>query len=310
LLHARRIRAKRVADTAGADSAAIADLRNVRRILNTLAAVPPQRLARATEARFRLERGRIPVTVGDSARSYIFDTGANLSTMARSEAQALGLTILDADIDVGSSTDIRNTADLAVADRVHIGGLEFHNVVFLVFDDRLLTFPDFAIQGIIGFPVIAAMREIRLRPSGDVVVPAEPTRGTPQNLALSGMTPLTRVEWNGAPQLCRVDTGASHTEFYEPFYRANATVVRRDGLADSTRTGGVGGIRTLPVRVLRDMRLGVGDTSVVLPRAVVHVQSLVRNPDDNYLFCNLGHDVFDAFAEYVFNFTEMTFLLR
>jgi hypothetical protein len=299
-----------LADTVGADSSSIEELRNMRRIVHALADVSPQTLTRAGATRFRMERGHIPVMIGDSARSYIFDTGANLSTMARSEAMALGLQILDADIDVGSSTDIHNTADLAVAPRMRIGTLEYRNVVFLVFDDRLLSFPGFRIQGIVGFPVISAMGEIRVRRDGDVIVPSTPPVRRLQNLALSGMTPLTEVEWSGRANLCRVDTGASDTEFYEPFYRANAEAVRARGVADSAESGGVGGIRRLPIFVLRDVRVGIGDTSMVLPRAAVNVQSLSRAADDNYLYCNVGRDVFDKFAEYVFNFREMTFLLR
>jgi hypothetical protein len=293
-----------------ADSAEVADLGNIRKILSALAHVPPQEVVRLDSATIPLDRGRVPVVVEGRRRDYIFDTGANLSTLSRSEARELGLTIVPAGIDVGSSTDLRNTADLAVADQVIIGGLELRHVVFLVFEDRLLTFPGVTIRGIIGFPVIEAMGEVRLRPSGEIIVPGRSTVPRLGNLALDGHTPLTTIEWRGDTLVCRLDTGANKTDIYEPFYRRYRGWVDSAGRADSTTSGGVGGLRTLPVRALTDLVIGVGDTIHRLAEVPVITRSITAREADNYLYCNLGHDVFDAFAEYVINFREMSFVLR
>jgi hypothetical protein len=40
------------------------------------------------------------------------------------------------------------------------------------------------------------------------------------------------------------------------------------------RTGGAGGVRTLPAYLLTDVRVGVGDTTHVLPRASVITRSI------------------------------------
>jgi Aspartyl protease len=300
-----------LADTASLDSASLREARNTRRMFAALAVVPAQTVEIRGTSVVRFRQGRVPVTIGDSLRDYVFDTGANLSTIMRSEAEALGLSIHRAGIEVGTSTDRKVEADLGVADRVNIGAMTFHHVVFLVLEDRLLTFPGgFRIPGIIGFPVIEQMGEIRVSGNDSLVVPADPPPRDQRNLALTGLTMLTRASWDGDTLLCRVDTGADATQLYEPFYRRRR--VRIDGLsqARTVRFGGAGGIREIPARRVRSVSLAVGDTTVGLDAVDVLTRSVVSNERANYLDCNLGHDVFDRFSAFVVSFRHMAFLLQ
>ncbi|MDP9350105.1 MAG: retropepsin-like domain-containing protein [Chloroflexota bacterium] len=300
-----------LADTVTLSPAELRDVRNLRRVFRALAAVPPQTSEVRGPSRLRLYRGRVPVQVNDSVRSYGIDTGANLSVLMRSEAEALGLRILPAGIDVGTSTDQRITADLGVADRLTIGEVHYRNVVFLVLDDELLTFPDGSrIPGLIGFPVIEGMGEIQMSAAGELFVPEViPARPQP-NLALHELTPLTRVRWGKQVLLCRLDTGAGTTQLYEPFYRRFRE--RIDAAAEATTRpwGGAGGVRELPVRILSDVELALGDTAVALDSVAVLTQSIVRSEAENYLDCNIGRDILGSFSRYVLNFRDMAFLLR
>lgn len=293
------------------DSAALRDVANTRRMMAALAGTPPQEVERLGPTSVHLDQGRVPVVVNDSLRHYIFDTGANLSTVMRSEAAALGMRIIPAGLDVGTSTEHRVRADLAVADSLTIGGLRWRHVVFLVLDDSLLSMPDgFRVLGIIGFPVIEQMGEIRIGRDGTLVAPVTPPFRPQQNLALDELTPLVRVRWNGAPLLCRLDTGADRTVFYEPFYRRNAQWIDRVARRTTHRMGGAGGVSALSVFVLPTMRLSLGDTVAVLDSVDVLPRSIVRTAEENFLDCNIGDDVFDAFGHYVLNFHDMAFLLR
>ncbi|MGE0440580.1 MAG: retropepsin-like aspartic protease [Gemmatimonadales bacterium] len=300
-------------DTTRLRPVSLADHRNMRRILEALREVPPQTMELTDATVLRLDEGRTIVTVNDSVRSYVFDTGANLSTIMRSEAAATGLQLLPAGIDVGTSTDQRVTADLAIADRLVLGTAVFRHVVFLVLDDSLLTFPGgYRIPGVIGFPVIERLGEMHFAANGTITVPRPSSAAAKPNLALDELTPLTRVHWDGEgqPLICRLDTGAQTTQFYEPFYRRFRA--RIDSLTTPTRreTGGAGGVRELPVRLLPNARISLGDTVATLPSAEVVLESIVRDPAENYLDCNVGHDILDAFSEYVINFRAMVFSLR
>lgn len=288
----------------------VADVANVGRILHALAGTPPQQVIRRGAIRIPFRQGRIPVELNRQSRNYIFDTGANLSTIMHSEAVALGLDIRPAGIRVGTSTDVMVTADIGVARQLTIGDMEFGNVVFLVMPDSLLTFGDVRIDGIIGFPVIAEMGEVRLRPAGELEVPAQVPARTQANLVLSGLTPLSVVRWRQHRLLCRIDTGANTTDFYLPFYQRFAAVLNAEGTRADRRVGGAGGVRTLPVVQLSNVALEVGDTTAQLARVDVLTRTIVEAGAQDYLDCNVGQDVFSQFAEYVFNFRDMSFLLQ
>ena len=293
------------------DSLRAFDVRNTQRIFHALAGVAAQTMIASGPTELRLADGRVPMIINDSARDYVFDTGANLSTIMRSEAVALGLRIVPAGLDVGSSTVVRVTADLGVADSVRIGAMHFHNVVFLVLDDALLTFPGgFRIPGIIGFPVIEQMGEIRMTGRSTLSVPAVPPLRAQGNLLLDELTLLTPVEWNARPLLCRLDTGAQHTQVYERFYRRFRGAIDSASDTATRRIGGAGGIVATPVRVSRDARLVAGDTAVTLKTLDVLIHSIARDENEDYLDCNLGHDVFDQFDEMIVNFRDMAWLLR
>ncbi|MFL5561920.1 MAG: retropepsin-like aspartic protease [Gemmatimonadaceae bacterium] len=292
------------------DSLRTADARNTLRIFHALAGTPAQSMTTTGPTSVSLVHGHIPLVVNDSTRDYVFDTGANLSTIMRSEAAAVGLHIIPAGIEVGTSTTARITADLGIADSIRIGAMHFHNVVFLVLDDALLTFPDgFHIPGIIGFPVIEQMGEIRLGHS-TLDVPAVPPGRAQQNLVLDELTLLTPVRWQSRPLLCRLDTGAGRTQVYEPFYRRYRDVIDAGSDTATRKMGSAGGVEQTPVRVSPNVRLTVGDTVASLKTLDVLVHSIARDESSNYLDCNLGHDVFDQFGQTIVNFRDMAFLLR
>jgi hypothetical protein len=292
------------------DSGRLRDLRNGRKMFEAVRAKPAQTFEILGPTTLQLVEGRVPVQIMGLSRNYVFDTGANLSVLLRSEARSLGVRIIPAGIDIGTSTDKRVLADLAIVDSLKLGQARFRNVLFLILDDEMLTFPDGTrIPGVIGFPVIERLGEVRLAKNGVVTVPAVAPVRNQRNLALEGFNPLTRIHWAGQSLLCRLDTGANRTQLYDPFYRKYQPLIDTAPLANH-KSGGAGGERVLPVRVLHKLRLSVGDTVATLDSADVLTQSIVPNEDANYLDCNIGHDVLDAFSSYVLNFRDMVFLLE
>lgn len=293
------------------DSSQVQDFRNMRRFTGALVDIAPQRVVHRTDTGLRLrERGQIRVSIGDSVREYAIDTGANFSALIRSEAEALGLDVRPADVEVGTSTDIRVRADVAVADRVRLGEIELRDVVFLVFPDEVFTFPDFVIRGIIGFPVVEALGELRLRQDGTIEIPRNVPAREIRNLALHQLMPLVQVGYGEDDLVCRFDTGADRTVFYEPFYRQYEAWVEAMGTPDTSRTGGAGGIRKLPGYRLDRVTLRVGGKTVALADIHVHTRVLVQRESENDLDCNLGWDVLSRFDGYVLNFRSMSLLLR
>lgn len=61
---------------------------------------------------------------------FIFDTGANFSTVSESFAKKIGLIFLEGKIDVGTATSIEVSSKLAYATSLKIGNLNYSNVLF------------------------------------------------------------------------------------------------------------------------------------------------------------------------------------
>lgn len=290
------------------------DARNELKLLEALADVPPQRATRRADSEIRLERstmgGRcVPVRIDSSPRCFITDTGANFSVLIASEAKALRLRVRRAGLHAGTSTDQRVTADVAVADRVTLGRIEYRHVVFLVLPDALLTFPDGGrIPGILGFPVIEGMGQVGFRRDGVLAVPkaaAPHPRGT---MALHGLSLITRAHYGDASLLCKVDSGAGRSAFYEPFFQRFRPQIERLGTSRTARIGGAGGIREIPAFRLPDISVRVGGRRVHLKEIDVYTTPIVTTKENQY-DCILGLDVLEQFGEYILNFRTMSLVL-
>ena len=190
-----------------------------------------------------------------------------------------------------------------------IGTIEYQHVVFLVFPDELLSFPTagFEIRGIVGFPVMEAMGEVRFR-GETILIPADPPPRAMQNLFFEQLEPLIRVGYGNDTLLCRFDTGANVTDFYEPFYRRYREAVEAAGEKETVTTAGVGQERRIDVYTLPEIELQIGEATLKLQRPNVYSTRL-GDEEDNYLDCNVGQDVLQHFAEYVINFRSMSFVL-
>lgn len=292
-----------------ADSAIRADVGNEARAVEALVGAPPQRvISRGPSELHRRADGRVPVTVGDSVRGYVLDTGAGLSTLMRSEAEALGLEVRAAGVEVGTALGSTVTADVAVAPRVRLGNVELADVVFLVVPDEVLTFgPSFRIPGIIGFPVIDALGEVEFRRGGVLRIPDRiPDRGV-HNLAMRYLTPLIQVGVLEDTAVCELDTGAGHTSLHLPLYRRHQNRIDEASRPDSVEVAGVGSRRVIPARMLSDVRIGLADTTVVLSRLPVYTESVARG-DAIAADCRLGLDVLAGFDGYLINLRSMSFL--
>ena len=123
-----------------------ADLNNSYGLWKALEKVPVQTLSVNGQTRLQGTRDKakllnLPVEVGGTKMDFVFDTGANLSTVTSSTATRLGLKIIEANVAVGSSSDIKVNSKLAIAPEFKLGNITLRNVVFLVLDDKSLFFP-------------------------------------------------------------------------------------------------------------------------------------------------------------------------
>ena len=277
-----------------------ADLRNVALLLRALADVAPQQVERGTgtKAIRHDSDGRFPLTINGHAMKLAFDTGANFSFLAASTAKQAGLEIRHAGVSVASSTGGAADAEIAVGN-ITLGSWRIRNAVFLVYPDAGLTMPDgYFMPGLLGFPVLAALGAIRYSHDGSIQIGvAEPAAQRP-NMALEGNYALLRVGYRNDNLLCRLDTGADNTVFYEPFYKRYPDLFTDPSLSHELKLGGISGARDIAAYKLPSIDVALAGRPVHLVGPDVMQKSIAQNPDDNYLACNVGLDAFRAFGSY------------
>lgn len=296
------------------DSPDLDDVRNRALIENGLAGIPRQQTVFPDDTgtttipwqRDKLGLIEIPVRMGDTSVYSIFDTRANISSIMESDAKRLGVRLLGTKYREGSGiTGNTFQVALGVADSLRLGDLLVRNVVFQVMPDSILYIApfDFRLHVILGYPVIAQLREVHILRSGALIIPAQPTTSSLHNLAMSGLDPILKATINQDTLLFEFDTGASSSLFYDNYYHRFEKEVRRDSQSDSVSSFGAGGITRQKVHILKEVRMNIGSQTVLLKKVTVNNDPIPNTKKLTY--GNLGQDLMQQFGETILNFESM-----
>lgn len=288
----------------------LTDLNNSNKIWKALAQIPPQTATKQnTTIPWRRDKANllnIPVTVNNNADEFIFDTGANFSTISKSNADRLDLEILPVSFDV-EGVSKSNNSSLAIGKSLKIGGIEFKNVVFLVIPDDQLSFPqiDYKIDGILGYPVISQLEEIHiLQQSKQMFITSASTDLIAPNLAMDNLSPLVLVKVNNQSLPFYFDTGAKSSYFNSSYYNKNRAAIIKNGLQDSLILGGAGGSRKNNSYIVKDYVLHIGKNKIQMPK--MHVMTAKTNLNDEKAYGTIGQDFIGRFSEMIISFKSMT----
>ncbi|MGI8468571.1 MAG: aspartyl protease family protein [Pyrinomonadaceae bacterium] len=290
----------------------IKDHDNDYKLYSAIRNVPPQTVSFDGDTQIQGIRDKakllnLPVEANGQRMDFVFDTGANLSTMTVSIANKLGLKIIEADFDVGSMTKERVKSKLAVLPTLKIGNMTIHNAVFLVFEDSVLFFPriNFQINAIIGFPVIEAMRQITLTRQDAMTIPAQTQKKKlVQNLCLDGLSPLVQGTYNNEKMIFIFDTGAQTSNFYPPFFQSQKEQIIKDYQLQKTGVGGAGGSQQVNSYVLKDVSLEIGGKTAHFPK--INLIAEVFNDQAKNFYGNLGQDLIKQFNKMTLDFDTMS----
>lgn len=291
------------------DAKETADAENSAKLWGALGDVPRQTVTFKGDTRIQAapdgKSQKFPVEANGRKVSITVDTGANLSTAAASFAGKLGLRIIDASIEVGSITGNKVRARLGVAPMMKIGNATVRHAVFLVMDDKDLSFPDgFRIDGVIGFPVVSALREVSFGRGGEVVIPARPRGRGEQNMCLEYLTPVVAATYRGRRLAFTFDTGANATLLYPPFYRAYEDEIRAKYSPQADRIAGAGGFKELTAYRLPEFAMTVSGREARLLRVKLLAEPTIDK--SRYFYGNIGQDVIGQFEKMTINFEAMS----
>jgi predicted aspartyl protease len=251
----------------------------------------------------------VPLQIGDAKQWWIFDTGANTSTITLSTAKRLGLTISKGSASTqsgatGAEVSLRTT----VIPQINFGEAIVHNAVAVVMDDKTLNVNlgengHYQIEGILGYPVMEALGSFTFS-GNELVVSSEsqPSSGSTR-LYMEGLTPLMEATVGDHELLFGFDTGADSSSFTAKYLREFphefASLTSR-----KHKVGGAGGLRSMRAYYLPQVELNLGSATAALKNVPVLTRDLGVDPLDS-VFGNLGLDLLNQFRTFTIDFRRM-----
>jgi predicted aspartyl protease len=291
------------------DSATIAGYQNVKELFGAFENVKPQIVHKTGDCEIKAHRNpfkhlMIPVRCKATEDEFIFDTGANLSTITDSCATKMGLAIIDSDIAVGAAQGQTIQTKLAVADSLYVGDMLFENVVFLVAPAETMTFPqiNLEIHGVIGFPVIRQMGEIQLHKDGTVFIPETPKDRKLNNLFFDGLIPIVQAFSDNDTLSFVFDTGAAGSELSRKYYESHKSEVEQKGTLRKGKRGSAGGMTEIEEYVIPDFPYAIGTKNAVLPSMPVLLEEYDYHKSYDG---SIGQDIISQFNTLIINFKNM-----
>jgi hypothetical protein len=286
------------------------DMKDDSVIYQTIKNCQPQTVDILNDDRINLTRDKIglmnlPVTgSGSDSSMFIFDTGANFSTITRSTALKLNLKIFDKKIKVKAMGG-QAEASLGDCPELKIGSAIFHHVIFLIFPDSALYFKqvNYQINGIIGFPVMRALKQITIA-NDNFYIYKHQSSSNFQNLLLNGLQPIVEIEYKGFKLPFNFDSGANTTDLFVAFYnkfKNDTTLKTKD---TTVLIGGAAGLNKFNVKKVDAIQLKTGNKTFNLHGLHMHISDKIL-PTASKFYGNIGQDFIHNYKSMTINFDKM-----
>lgn len=293
------------------DSSKIADIKNDLIRYNALKDIPPQKTDIPGNTIIKWTKDKIglieiPVKCNGQINSGIFDTRANISSISKTYADKLGLKMLNVSYDEGSGiTGIKFKTGLGIADSLYIGNILVRNAVFQVMPDSILYLAPikFAMNLIIGFPIIEQLKEIHINyNNGQMLIPIRQSKSSLHNLALDQLDPVILLKTDEDSLCFYLDTGAGTSVLYASYFNKYQSKIIGNLHKKTVQFGGAGGVQKKEIYIMDSLHLWLGNMKVTLDSVDILNQKIY---DGEKFYGNLGQDFTSKFNEFVLNFGYM-----
>jgi len=249
---------------------------------------------------FRMKK--FTVKMDNDSFDFILDSGAALSVVSRSVAEKFKMNIIPVSIEALGSNAVTVFTQIAVCPVFYLGNIKIENAVFLVIDDKDLTFGKlffkYRVLGIIGLPIYAAFNELQMTKDGYFLVPEKETvyEGS-SNMARFNLTNLISIEGN--PYI--FDTGSDVSSFFKPYYLANRDEIENKYKLKTIRFSSVGGsVKEKGYEI--DVKLNVQGRDITLKKVHLSREDFI---DMKGLWGLIGQDLIGQFEKVTLNFNQM-----
>lgn len=287
------------------------DYENSLIIWKALAGLGKQEAVKTSETSINMKKDiaglyNIPIKYKNYSIDFVFDTGANFSTITESYAAKLDLVLTEGKIKVGTITEKKVDASIAYSKSFFMGNMEIKNTVFLVVPDSILSFAGgaYKINGILGFPVMEALGEVSLSRDGNFTVPMQAHESNLNNLVLDSFNPVVEVDYKNNQMAFTFDTGAKTTLLYSPFLNDYEKEITSQYKLEDIKFSGAGGETKVPGYILNNIELAVGKNKTNITK--LDLLSIPVRDKEEFFYGNLGQDFISQFDKMTLNFKYMS----
>lgn len=279
---------------------------NTLAIVKLVADQPPPRATGS--ARVPVTSGvHVPVKAGGYDGTAIADTGAEVSVMMQSVAQAAHVKMLGASRDVGSTT-ATVSGQIGLIPEVKLGDAVVKNIPVLVLPDAQLTITDgeksvslpfiLSLYALADFGRIAWLDHDKWLALGNAA-PASFPGAVPMIWYPVGIA--VPLEGLGGRRAAQFDSGADSSYLYESGAALLSEAERASIIQTKRKIGGVGGVVEEEIRRVPQASLTLAGQPLLLKNL-----DIAKEPDTGEA-ARLGEDVLQTYAAVVFDFGAMTF---
>jgi hypothetical protein len=279
---------------------------------SALAGVLPQEVEIAEDTTIRMTKRLFPVRVKDRTFLVGTDTGSNMSILYKSVADEMAIAVYGRPIRVQTATGETVEGRIGVVPEIFLGPILIKNAVFVILPDALFgpgeTRGDRGRRGLLGTPILSALREFTETADGDLIIPASPRPRPERNMCFSGFMPVVEVRFRGNRLSLCLDTGSSATYLYPTFLRRYFGEINSRSSVRRSMVSSIGNFRAVAVRVLDTFAVQAGGRDLDLRRVQVHSQA--THADSRRFHGTLGLDILAFCSRMTLNFESMSFVLE
>jgi hypothetical protein len=231
-------------------------------------------------------------TINGMAADITFDTGAGTNLISPEMADKYGLIALD-----GTRVSVNGVAEkegyIAIAKKLKIGNITIKDVPFTVVsissnNSQADQYID-AFSIVLGSDLMLRLKEVNIDFATNQLIIGSPvkTDAKPNLCFSSTMNLLCRGSVHNESMLMCIDSGdASYGSVGKAFFERNKQFVLENGIKDTVRMAGIGGVNFIDCYKLSNMELSLGNHMVEIPEIVVKTEQ--EGGTGGLYECNIG----------------------
>jgi len=246
----------------------------------------------------------VPCAINGVEQKMIFDTGCPKYNYIDAQLAAdLGLELLMDSIPMSGIGE--GYGWLGMADSLQMGDITCYHPLFYVVDHSSFSDTPVSVEVVLGSYLLNHLGEFQLHPQQNTIT--FPHQLTPQpasgrNLVMQNRHLFFQVQHDGQHKVIHFDTGNVKSYLNQRFYTDHQDWVMREGLADTLKVGGFGGVSIQPAYQLPIMIFKMDAVAVEFKNLDVSTEPLGELWVEQG---NFGVDFVQQYEKVVVNYKDM-----